>query len=153
MSQLVRNTKEFLISLVYLVLGLGALYICRDYDMGTAGKMGAAYFPTVLSYLLIAVGLLSLVRSFIKPGPPIGTFAVKGLLLVIAAIFLFGFIVRGAGLLVALPLLVIVSASASVKFKWKSTILMAVGITAFCILVFQHALGVPLPILGPWFGQ
>jgi hypothetical protein len=28
-----------------------------------------------------------------------------------------------------------------------------VGITAFCVLVFVKALGVPMPLLGTWFGS
>jgi putative tricarboxylic transport membrane protein len=62
-------------------------------------------------------------------------------------------IVRGAGLIIALPLLVIVSASASVRFSWKTSLAEAVGITVFCIVIFLKGLGVPLPILGSWFGN
>jgi putative tricarboxylic transport membrane protein len=29
---------------------------------------------------------------------------------------------------------------------------MAVGLTIFCSLVFLKGLGIPLPIIGPWFG-
>jgi len=29
---------------------------------------------------------------------------------------------------------------------------MAVGLTIFCVLVFIKGLGVPLPIIGLWFG-
>jgi putative tricarboxylic transport membrane protein len=29
---------------------------------------------------------------------------------------------------------------------------MAAGLTIFCILVFVKGLGVPLPLLGSWFG-
>jgi putative tricarboxylic transport membrane protein len=56
-------------------------------------------------------------------------------------------------LIIALPLLVIVSASASVRFSWKTSLAEAVGITVFCIVIFLKGLGVPLPILGSWFGN
>jgi putative tricarboxylic transport membrane protein len=55
-------------------------------------------------------------------------------------------------LIIALPLLVIVSASASARFNWKTTLAEAVGITVFSIIIFLKGLGVPLPILGSWFG-
>jgi putative tricarboxylic transport membrane protein len=29
---------------------------------------------------------------------------------------------------------------------------MAAGLTIFCVLVFVKGLGIPLPIIGPWFG-
>jgi putative tricarboxylic transport membrane protein len=126
--------------------------MARDYEMGTSHKMGPAYFPTVLSLLLIVIGIVSLIRSFIESGTPFGRFAFRGLLLVVAATVLFGFIVRGAGLLVALPVLMIISASASSKFSWKVSLPLAAGLTLFCILIFLKGLGVPLPIVGSWFG-
>ena len=153
MSQFIRNVKDFWTGVIYIAFGFAAIIISRDYGMGAAVKMGPAYFPTILSVLLILIGVISLVRSFIKQGSPVGAFAFKGLILVIASIVLFGFIVRGAGLIIALPVLVIVSSYASSRFRWQYSLVLAVGLTVFCILIFQKGLGVPLPILGSWFGQ
>jgi hypothetical protein len=153
LNPIARNPKDFWTGLIYLFVGCGALIISRDYDMGTALKMGPAYFPTLLSVLLMGIGIISVLRSFLKSGSPIGVVAWKGLVLIVASTILFGMIVRGAGLLLALPLLVIVSASASARFSWKTTLAEAVGITVFCIVVFLKGLGVPLPILGSWFGN
>ena len=72
--------------------------------------------------------------------------------MIIGSTLLFGFLVRSAGLIVALPLLVIMSAYASTRFRWGPTIVMAFGLTLFCVLVFIKGLGVPLPIIGSWFG-
>ena len=153
MNPIARNAKDFWTGLIYLFVGSGALIISRDYDMGTAVKMGPAYFPTILSVLLMGIGVISVLRSFLKSGTPIGVVAWKGLLLIVASTLLFGVIVRGAGLLLALPLLVIGSALASTRFSWKTSLIEAVGITVFCILIFLKGLGVPLPILGSWFGN
>jgi len=115
-------------------------------------KMGPAYFPTVLGGLLSFIGVIALVRSFLRPGEPIAAFAWRRLLLIVAATLVFGLIVRGAGLLVALPLFVVMTAFASVKFRWSSTLLLAAGATAFCALVFVIGLGVPLKLIGRWLG-
>ena len=152
MSQLIRNEKDFWIGIVYLAFGSATIIISRDYSMGTALKMGPSYFPTILGSLLILIGIISLVRSFVKPGTPFGVFALKGLILIIASIILFGFIVRWVGLVIALPILVIISSYASIQFRWKYSLALAAGLTIFCILVFLKGLGVPLPILGSWFG-
>lgn len=152
MSQLIRNEKDFWIGVVYVAFGSAAIIVSRNYGMGTALKMGPSYFPTILGGFLIVIGVISLIRSFIKPGRPFGAFAFKGLLLITVSIILFGFIVRGAGLVIALPLLVIISSCASIRFRWKYSLVLAVGLTIFCILVFLKGLGVPLPILGAWFG-
>ncbi len=153
MNPIARNPKDFWTGLIYIFVGAGALVISRDYDMGTAVKMGPAYFPTILSVLLVGIGIVSVLRAFIRSGSPIGVVAWKGLVLIVASTLLFGVVVRGAGVVIALPLLVIVSALASARFSWKTALLEAAGITVFCIVVFLKGLGVPLPILGSWFGN
>ena len=149
---MIRSAKDFWSGLIYICLGSSAMIIARDYSMGTAVKMGPAYFPTILGGLLVLIGTISLIRSFVVTGTPISAFAFKGLFLIVGSTLLFGFLVRGAGLIVALPLLVIASAYASERFRWKPTMVMALGLTLFCILVFIKGLGVPLPIVGSWLG-
>ncbi len=152
MASRIRSAKDFWTGIIYIAFGLIFIIIARDYDMGTGTKMGPAYFPTILSALLIAIGIISLIRSFIQPGSPIGSFAFKGLLMIIAAAVIFGLIVRGAGLIIALPALVIISSYASIRFRWRTSLALAAGLTVFCILIFLKGLGVPLPIVGSWFG-
>ena len=152
MNPIARNGKDFWAGIIYIVAGFGAWIISRDYGMGSAGKMGPAYFPTILGALLTVIGIISILRSFLKSGSPIGVVAWKGLALIVVSTLLFGMIVRGAGLIIALPLLVIVSAFASSRFSWKYSLAEAAVITVFCIVVFLKGLGVPLPILGSWFG-
>jgi putative tricarboxylic transport membrane protein len=149
---MIRNTKDFWSGLIYLFVGSSAIIIARDYGMGSAVRMGPAYFPTILGALLLLIGAISVIRAFLVPGTPIGAFAFKAALAVIGATILFGLIVREAGLAIALPLLAIVSAFGSTRFRWLPTLAMAAGLTVFCIYVFLKGLGIPLPILGAWFG-
>ena len=149
---MIRSTKDFWTGLIYIFFGSSAVIIALDYGMGTSLRMGPGYFPTVLGVLLALIGIISLVRSFIATGSPIGGLAFKGLLLVVGSTLVFGLIVRGAGLAGALPVLVIMSAYASVRFRWGPSLALAAGLTLFCVLVFLKGLGVPLPTLGSWFG-
>jgi len=149
---MIRSSKDFWTGLIYIFFGSSALIIARDYQMGTAIKMGPSYFPTILGGLMIIIGTISLIRSFLKTGTPIGGFTFKGLTLVVVSTVLFGLLVRGAGLVIALPVLVFVSAFASREFRWGPSLIMAAGLTLFCIAVFLKGLGIPLPILGSWFG-
>ncbi len=149
---MIRSSKDFWTGLIYIFFGVSAIIIARDYGMGTGGRMGPAYFPTVLGGLLAVIGAIAMIRSFLVPGTPIGAFAFKGLVLVCIPVLLLGIIVRGAGLAVALPLLVVISAYASVHFRWLATLVIAAGLTIFCVLVFLKGLGIPLPVVGPWFG-
>ena len=116
--------------------------------------MGPGYFPTVLGALLVLIGVISLVRSFIVPGEPLGDFAIKAGFLIILATVLFGFLINRAGLIIALLALVLVSAAASEKFRFEwMAILGLIVLIAFCALVFVMGLGVPMPLLGTWFGE
>jgi hypothetical protein len=149
---MIRSEKEFWAGLIYIFFGASAIIVGRDYPMGTAFRMGPAYFPTILGGLLVVIGAVAVIRSFVVAGAPIGRFAIRGLLFVSVSIFLFGFLVRGLGLAVALPVLVIVSAYASTKFRWGPMLIIAIGVTVFCVVVFLKGLGIPLPVLGPWLG-
>jgi hypothetical protein len=148
----IRHPKDFWIGVIFICVGLAAIIIGRDYPMGTAGRMGPAYFPSVLGGILTLIGLIGIIRSFFVKGEAIDRFAVKELVIIISAILLFGFLVRGAGLIVATIVLVMMSSYAYPKFRWGPSLLLAVGLTAFSVLVFVKLLGLPMPILGPWFG-
>jgi hypothetical protein len=153
MSLRIRSPKDFGAGLLYAGFGLAAILMAWDYGMGSASRMGPGYFPTALGTLLLLIGIASLVRSFLSDGAPIGVIAWKAAALVTAGTVLFGLLLRPAGLVPALVVLILVSASASARFRfqWRASLLMLVLI-AFCALVFVKGLGMPVPLLGHWFG-
>jgi Tripartite tricarboxylate transporter TctB family len=148
----IRHPKDFWTGIIFLFIGLAAIVIGGDYPMGSAGRMGPAYFPTVLGGLLALIGLIGVIRSFLHDGEAVGKFYIKEIVLILAAVLLFGFLVRGAGLVPAALVLILMSAYASPKFTWGASILLAVGLAVFAVLVFVKLLGLPMPILGPWLG-
>jgi hypothetical protein len=148
----IRHPKDFWTGIIFLFIGLAAVVIGRDYTMGTAGRMGPAYFPTVLGGMLALIGLIGVIRSFLRAGEPVGKFYIKEIVLILVAVLLFGFLVRGAGLVPAALVLVLMSAYASPKFTWGASLLLAVGLAVFAVVVFVKLLGLPMPILGPWLG-
>jgi len=150
----IRNQKDLGAGILYVAFGAVGWYIARDYGMGQASRMGPGYFPTVLSVMLMAFGLAAIVRSFVgKEGEKVGKFNWKGVVFVCGATALFAFLLPTAGLIIALTALALVSAAAShyFKFDWKGIAALVVLVT-FCALVFAKGLGVPMPLLGTWFG-
>lgn len=148
----VRSPKDFWSGMMFLAISLATVLIAQDYPMGTAGRMGPGFFPSVLGGLLGLIGLGTLINSFRTDAEALERFAIKDMVLILGSVLLFGFLVRGAGLIVAIPALIMISAFGSTKFRWKASVALAVGATIFCILLFVKALGLPLPIIGPWFG-
>jgi hypothetical protein len=138
---------------MFLGFGVAAVFIAREYAMGSAGRMGPAYFPSALGWMLVAIGVGAIARSFFgSVGEAVEKFAFKELILILGAVLMFGIVVRGAGLVVAIPVIIIGSAYASKKFTWKATVALAVGMTVFAVLLFVKALGLPMPVIGSWFG-
>ena len=148
-----KNARDFWTGVIYVAVGASAVLLARDYGLGTASRMGPAYFPTVLGGLLVLIGLISLGRAALRAGDPLPPLRLKGLLAVTAATLAFGALARGAGVVVALPVLVLASAAASARFRWVPELLLAAGLTLFSAAVFLKGLGVPLPILGPWLAR
>ena len=145
-----RNARDLLAGCLFLVFGLAFLYFAQDYQLGSARRMGPAYFPIVLSILLIVIGLATAARALVVAAPPIRDVAGRALALVTVAIVLFGLLVQGAGLAIATAILVLVSAMASHSYRRLPTMLLALALAAFCVLVFVIGLGLPFPALGPW---
>ena len=72
------------------------LWIGRDYPLGSSARMGPGYFPAVLGSLLALFGVVSIGRSFIRPGEPIDAIAWQPLVLVLGSVVLFGLLLRAA---------------------------------------------------------
>ena len=152
MRKFIRHPEDFWCGVLYLGVGTAAGWIAQGYKMGTSVRMGPGYFPTVLAVALGLVGLISLARSFTHDGEPIARFAWREIALIIGSVVVFGLTVRGAGLVPALIALVALSAVASPESRWKATAALAVACALGSALIFVKGLGLPLPIVGPWFG-
>lgn len=149
----IRSPRDFWAGAIYLALALAVVWIGRNYQAGSSARMGPGYFPTVLASLLGVLGVISIVRSFLRPGEAIASIAWRPLALVIGAVVLFALLLPVAGVVVALSALIVVGAMASrySRIDVKSVAAMA-GLIAFCVVVFVKGLGVPMPLLGSWFG-
>lgn len=152
MARIIRNPKDFWSGMMFIAFAATVMVIGQDYSMGSAGRMGPAYFPTVLGSLLALIGLAIALRSLFLHGEAMEKFAYREAFFILLSVMLFGALVRGAGMVAAVVVLVMVSAYASTKFAWKNTLILAVGAALFCVLIFVKALGLPLRAFGPWFG-
>ena len=138
--------------LVVMAIGAGFLLFGRELEMGTSFRMGPGYFPTILSLLMMALGLAMAVLAWRGPVAEGGVGQVPwlGMALVIVPVVLFGFALRGVGLAPLLVLVVLATAWASRYASLKTSLPLALGIALFCSVLFIKGLGLPLPLFGPW---
>ena len=89
--------------------------------MGTAQRMGPAYFPTVLGGLLARWRLVIAIQALrnTEPGGDVERFHFGPLLIVLGAVALFGRCFAPAGLVIALLVLIVMSAYASHEFRLR----------------------------------
>jgi len=152
-NALIKDPRNFWVGAMFLCAGAAALLIGRDYEMGSAGAMGPAYFPSLLGGLLALVGAAGIVRATLRTGEPIEPFALGRLALVAGALVVFGLLLRGAGLVPAVMVLVAGSSLASEDFQPGRVVVLALGLALFSTLVFVGGLGLPLQAFGSWFGN
>ena len=60
----IKNGKDFWAGLLFMGFAAAFFIIARNYNMGTALRMGPSYFPSVLGGMLFCLGLATTVRSF-----------------------------------------------------------------------------------------
>lgn len=148
----IRNYNELGAGTIYLLLGVSALWLGRDYPMGTGARMGPGYFPVILGALLAGFGIIAFIRSLVLENIEIPTFAFRQLILVVGSIVLFAVFLPYVGIVVSLMVLMLVGASASSRFRlhWRYVLGILIFV-ALCTFVFVYALGVPIPLVGTLF--
>ena len=147
-----KSMKDLLAGLIFVSIGLAFAYAALSYDLGTAFRMGPGYFPILLAGLLVLLGVIILLQS-LASGPdetPIGGVPWLALILIMGALVFFGMTVRGLGLAPALFVTSFMSAFASKRTGLIGSLLLASFLTLISMLIFVWALGLPLPMLGPW---
>lgn len=146
-----RALKDFLAGLAFVVFGLFFAVLAATYEVGTLVQMGPGYYPLVLGVILVVLGGFIMVKGFLAgEGGAVGAIPWKGLGLILGAVLAFGLTVRGLGLVPSIFVTSLMSAFASRRTGPMSALLIAVGLTALCVLIFVVALRLRLPLVGPW---
>jgi hypothetical protein len=146
----VKSPQDFGAGIVFIVIGLAGIYFGRNLAMGTASRMGPGYFPVMLSYLIVMLGLVVGARGLTIEGPPIERIPPRPIFFVTASILLFGAIIDQVGLAITTVALTIVAAYARRSVNLVETLVLGAGLALFTIGVFVYALKQPLPA---WWGQ
>ncbi len=134
-----------------MFLGFGAFFVgwAQQYDLGSAARMGPAFFPTMLGAMLFLLGGIVLIEGLVveTPDGKIEPFNFRALILVLGSVVAFGMLLRPAGLLVALFVLVCVSSFGSHEFKLRDVLLLSVGMSLLVLGVFIYGLSMTIPVL------
>ncbi len=145
----IRSPQDFGSAVVIALIGLAGIYFGSDLTMGTAGRMGPGYFPRLLSWLIVAIGLFIGFKSFVLEGPPIERPQLRPMAFVLVSIIIFGYLMKYVGLAITAVVLVLIAAYARRNVNLLETLFFGVCLSLGTILIFVYALGQPLPA---WWG-
>ncbi|MCL4746351.1 MAG: tripartite tricarboxylate transporter TctB family protein [Burkholderiaceae bacterium] len=139
-----RNHRDFWAGVMFFAFGLAFVLLAQQYQMGNAARMGPAYFPTALGALLALLGAIIVFNAFAKGNVELRLQAVgwRENVLVLLSVILFGLLLPGMGMVVAIMVLILVSALAGHEFRFRESLISAVVLTVMSYLVF--ALGLEL---------
>lgn len=136
-----------------LFMALGAFFAIDSWvnlTIGTAGAMGAGFFPFVLGLLLLGLGTGILAKGLRSAPELLGVIPWRGGVLVLGSILFFALANVPLGSVPALAGSSLLAAFAPSNSTWRSVLVITVLLTAFCVLVFITALGLPYPLFGRW---
>ena len=142
--------RQFGAAIVFMIIGLAGLYFGKDLNYGTAGRMGPGYFPFVLSWLIIAIGVWVGLISLTVEGPPIEAPQFRPLFFVLLSVIVFGYLMSYVGLAITGVVMTVIAAWARREVKLFELLLLGIGLSIGCVLIFVYGLGQPMPA---WWGE
>jgi putative tricarboxylic transport membrane protein len=143
----VRNPQDLLAGLVLLTVALFALWASAGLSQGRLGALGPGMMPRATAVLMGVVGLLVAVSALVSPGLRLERWSLRGPFFVCLALVAFAVTIRWVGLLVAGPLVAIISGAASPETRIKEIVIFGIAVTIFSIALFRYVLNLPIPVL------
>ena len=146
----IKDRKDFNAGLMFIGFGAAAIYISRDYPLGSAMRMGPGYFPTAIGGCLILLGAVISAIALKVPGVGIGPWPWRAMVLMSTAFALFGWGMEHIGFIPSLAILIVVSTFSTPHFRWKEMALEIVVLTAGSWVVFIYGLELPFTLWGSY---
>lgn len=145
------NFKDVAAGGVFIIIGAYfAIDSMMHLRMGTAVEMGPGYFPRLLGLFLIVLGVAIAATAIGKDNIPIEKFTWRGILLVLAAVLVFGATIRELGMLPSLFISSFFASIASGKMGVRGSIITSAVISVGSVIIFIYLIKLPYPVFGPW---
>lgn len=152
----IKSQRDFWSGLMFLVMGGGFAIGATNYSMGASARPGPGYFPLILGVLTAILGGVVLFKALTietEDGDPVGAFSWRPLIIIVAAIFMFGFLLPYLGMIIVIPLLIVLTSFAGTDIRWKGIIANAIILDIASYLIFIYGLKLTIPLWPVWMGQ
>jgi hypothetical protein len=152
LNQYLKN-KDLLAGIMFIAIGVIFFVGAYNYQMGTAARMGPGYFPRILGAVMTALGVLIAVVGLKNQAKWAVTNGIgwtwMPVILVTAAVILFGFSLPHLGIVVSIVILIAIAGSAAHDKNYRELAMIAVIMCLFCAAVFIWGLKLQMKLF-PW---
>lgn len=145
----IKSQKDFWSGLMFVAVGIGFAWGSTNYSFGGGVRPGPGYFPFGLGILMAVLGAVVTLNGLsLRAGDrePIGRWAWKPLLVIVASVAVFGLLLPRLGMVATLPILVVMSALAGGEFRWQDALINAVVLTVGSWAIFIWGLKLTIPM-------
>ncbi len=139
--------KDVLAGLLFIGVASLGLFLSRNYPIGTALRMGTGYVPRLLCWMLLALGLVVLVRG-LRVGEMLGEPRLRWrpIVLVPASLLVFALTIQRLGVVVATVLLIATGSLAGRDLRIIEVVIAALVLIGMTLGIFVWGLGLPIPV-------
>jgi hypothetical protein len=152
----IKSERDFWSGVMFVAVGIGFAVGASNYALGTSARPGPGYFPLMLSVIMAILGAIVLFKSLTietEGGDPVGSFAWRPLIIVVASITVFGLLLPRAGMFITIPILIVMVSFATTEFRWIGVVINAAVLTIFAWLVFVVGLKLTIPLWPTFIGS
>ena len=159
----VPGPQNFVAGIALLALALFALWLTSELPQGTLRAMGPAMLPRWLAIGVGMCGVALAVMGMLKPGDALESVTFRGPIFVVLGILAFAATIRGIGLgplnipglglIIAGPLAIFIGGLATPEVRFRELLILALALTAFCMVLFGDLLNLPIPLFPQWLSD
>lgn len=152
MNSFLKN-KDLIAGLMFVVIGVIFFIGAANYQLGTAARMGPGWFPRALGGIMTFLGILIAGVGLKNQAVWAATQGIgwtwKPVIILTAAVVLFGFALPTLGMVIAIILLTLISGFAAHDKNYKELAMITVIMCLFCAAVFVWGLKLQMKLF-PW---
>lgn len=144
------NAPDVAFGAFLVLLAAVALWETRALPVGTAASMGPGYVPRALAWIILGFGLAIGSAGLLGGRQGLPRFDFRSLSMVLLSLAVFALLLPKGGLALATLATLACATFAVTDFRWRESLIFALVVTAFTILLFVHGLGLPLSVWPRW---
>ena len=140
----IRSGQDFATGLLFVAVGLVALWVGSDYPMGTPQRPGTGVLPRILCLCLVGTGGLLVIKSLYVPGTPLTGWSWRPVLAVTIGTVVFGLMIDDWGLVLSMIASMAICALGTVETRWMEFAVFTAIMIVSSWVMFIWLLGMPI---------